>query len=51
MGTKKYEHKNLNVITRKTMLQTNEHESKCNNNVKRTLVKNKVSQHSWVKTR
>jgi len=28
----------------------NEHESKCNNNVEKTLVKNKMSQHYWVKT-
>jgi hypothetical protein len=31
------------------MLETNKQESKCNNNVEKTLMKNKMSQNYWVK--
>jgi hypothetical protein len=43
-STQKFKHKNQSAIVGKTTLQKGKHESKCNNNVERMLMKNEMLQ-------
>ncbi len=46
-STQKFKHKNQSAIVGKTTLQKGKHESKCNNNVERMLMKNEMLQECW----